>query len=102
MIHEIRHYTLHEGATSRMLQRFQEINLPLFERHGIAVEHAWTDQDDELRFSFLASFADRAARDEAWARYHEDADFLAAKQAQASIISGIELHVMQPVYPEAG
>lgn len=97
MIYEIRHYTLHEGATDRMLTRFHDINLPLFKRHGITLENAWIDQDSDLRFSFLASFADKASRDDAWARYHQDPEFLAAKDEQATIIREIELHVMRPV-----
>ena len=92
---ELRRYELFPGTRERMRTRFRDVNLPLFERHGITLEHAWEDVENEDVFWFLASFADRDARERAWAAYHEDPDFLAAKGGQAEIIKDIHLHLLE-------
>lgn len=97
MIHEIRHYALYPGSFERMLERFREVNLPLFAKYGITVEQVWRHVTDPDRFSFLMSFPSIEARTEAWKGYHEDPVYLDGKATQATIIANIELFVVEPV-----
>jgi hypothetical protein len=93
-VFELRKYELFPGTLERMRERFKHINLPLFERHGIHLEHAWEELDTTEHFFFMASFPSVEARTGAWATYHEDPVFLAARADQATIIKSIELHVL--------
>lgn len=97
MVYELRHYTLFPDSIERMLERFREVNLPLFDKYGITVEQLWSHPTDPRKFSFLMSFASEEARAVAWKGYHEDPVFLAGKDAQATIIESIEWHVLQPI-----
>lgn len=97
MIHEILHYTLVDGTAPQMLDRFRTVNLPLFEKHGITLVNAWVGHDDQNAFTYLVSFPDPAAREEAWRRYHDDPAYLAVAAGTAQIIAAHERHVLTDV-----
>jgi hypothetical protein len=77
-----------------MIERFQAVNMPLFEKYSITVDQVWLHPSDENKFSFLMSFPSEEARADSWRRYHEDPLFLEGKEAQATIIENIEWHVL--------
>ena len=93
---ELRRYILFPGSSARMLERFQTLNIPLFNEHGIHLEHAWRDIEDPDAFVFVASFPDKAAREAAWADYHQDQRYVSAKKDQATIIKAIEICLFEP------
>jgi len=95
-VYELRRYTLFPGTMARMLTRFQTLNTPVFEEHGIHVEHAWRDLDNSDSFLFLASFTSREDRETAWTAYHQDQRYLTAKEDQATIIQTIEIRLLEP------
>lgn len=97
MIHEIRHYTLFPDSYDRMLERFRTVNLPLFAKYGITVEQVWSHPTDPNMFSFYMSWPNEEARVEAWKGYHEDPEFIAGKEVQATIIQNIQWLVSQPI-----
>lgn len=94
-VFELRKYELFPGTIERMRARFAAINRPLFDKHGIRIEHVWEEIDNPNVFYFVASFAERAARKAAWDTYHQDPVFLEAKAGQATIIKSIELHLFE-------
>ena len=46
MLYEIRRYVCTPGKRNAVLTRFDTAVLPLFERHGIAIDRFWVDRDD--------------------------------------------------------
>lgn len=94
-MHELRHYRLYPGTLEAMKGRFNAINRPLFADHGIHLEQAWIQPDDPDSFYYLASFTDARAREAAWAAYHGDDRFIAAKSTQAEIIKEIEITLLE-------
>lgn len=97
MIYEVRHYHLNEGKFDDMIARFKEVNLPLFEKHGIAVDQVWEHIGDDSLFSFLMSFESEESRQRAWDGYHSDPVFLAGREAQKAIIEKIDWYVLRPL-----
>lgn len=97
MINEVRHYHLFPGKFDDMVSRFETVNLPLFEKYGIAVEQIWSHIGDDALFSFIMSFKDEDSRKVAWEGYHADEAFIAGKEAQAAIIEHIDWYVLRPL-----
>jgi hypothetical protein len=96
MVAEILHYTLVDDSAPRMVERFREINVPLFDKYGIVLVDTWLD-DDERVFSYLVEFPDRSARESMWSRYHSDPSYLDGKDEISGIITHVERHVFTTV-----
>jgi hypothetical protein len=45
MLYEIRRYVCTPGKRAAVLMRFDEVVLPLFERHGVEIDRFWIDRD---------------------------------------------------------
>jgi hypothetical protein len=72
MIYELREYVAHETAVQQVHDRFAEVTLPLFERHGLDVVGFWVDEQDPTRILYLLAFADADAQAAAWAAFQGD------------------------------
>lgn len=97
MLYEIRHYGLFAGKFDEMVERFKEVNLPLFEKYGITLVKAWSDPEKGDRFSFLMSYEDLDARTAAWEKYHQDPVYLEGRDGQKSIIETMEYRLLSEI-----
>jgi len=99
-LYELREYRARPGEMARMLARFEQLNVPLFERYGIVLEHVWREADGAEVLWFLLRFDDRDARERAWSGYHADIMYLDARSAQAEIIEHIGVNLLEAVRRE--
>lgn len=81
MIHELREYVAHPGAAQRLHDRFRDVTLPLFRRHGLEVVGFGVDRDDPSRIQYLLRFDDSDAQRRAWSDFQNDPQWIRAKQA---------------------
>ena len=50
-----------------LVERFQNLNMPAFERNGIKVIGAWVPVDGpDNQFVYMVAFEDEAKREQAW------------------------------------
>jgi hypothetical protein len=61
--------------------RFDEVVLPLFERHGVEIDRFWIDRDEADVFVYVCTWQDQAQMDTTWAAFQADADWVEAKAA---------------------
>ncbi len=79
-IYELRTYSTAPDKLGVLVKRFQETNVPLFQKHGITLVGAWTpaEKDEQGdRLVYLVSFADRDAAKAAWKGFLDDPDWKA-------------------------
>lgn len=97
-VYELRIYTAAEGKWDKLLNRFQEHTVRLFEKHGITNVGYWQPlESDEKKLYYLVSFKDAAAREQAWKDFIADPDWQAAYKASESdgkLASKMESHVL--------
>ena len=81
MINERRRYTCMPGKRDAVLDRFDRIVYPLFDRHGIEIIAFWLDGDDPDAFVYICSWRDQAHMEEVWAAFQADPEWVEAKAA---------------------
>lgn len=104
MIYELRTYTPAPGKLARLNQRFREVTLRIFARHGMqligfweAVEHDGDRQDRDL--VYLLAFPNQSAYERAWTAFRADEEWIAAKAASESagaLVAAITSRLLQP------
>lgn len=82
MIYELRTYTASPGKIEQLHQRFREVTLALFERHGMRVAGFWTPvagsgPSDQL--VYMLAFPDLESVAARWAAFRADPDWITAK-----------------------
>ena len=79
MLYEIRRYVCTPGKRAAVLLRFDDVVLPLFERHGIAIDRFWLYRDDADVFVYVCPWQDEVQMDTTWAAFQSDPDWVEAK-----------------------
>ncbi|GAB2894118.1 NIPSNAP family protein [Paralcaligenes sp. KSB-10] len=79
MIYELKKYIAHPGKAAVLQTRFADKTLPIFQRLGIELLHCWNPAEDKDALYYLVGFPDNAARENAWAAFGADAEWLAIK-----------------------
>ena len=101
MLYELRIYHMHPGRLDAIHKRFSEVTLKLFEKHGIKVCDFYTDADGGERIYYVCEFADRAAREAAFATFGADPEWKAAFEASHAdggpIVERVENYFMTRV-----
>ena len=70
---ELRIYTAAEGKWDKLLNRFKEHTVRLFEKHGMTNVGYWQPlEGDEPKLYYILSFKDAAAREQAWKDFIAD------------------------------
>ena len=81
MIYEMRVYRCVPGRLPALLQRFQNVTLKLWDKHGIRQAGFWTtligDSNQEL--TYLLAWESLADREKKWAGFMVDQEWLAAR-----------------------
>ena len=78
MLYELREYEVTPGRLPALHDRFANIALRYFEKHGIEPVAFWTDVVGiSNRLTYVVRYRDMAHREQAWGSFMTDADRLA-------------------------
>ena len=79
MIYELRIYDTIPGKLPALNDRFADITLDYFKKHGIKVVGFWTDDVGvSNRLTYMLAYDDMAHRDRVWPAFRADPDRLKA------------------------
>lgn len=81
MLYEIRRSVCTPSKRAAVRARFDEVVLPLFERHGIEIDNSWIDRDDADVPVYVCAWRDQQEVDDTWAAFLADPDRVVAKAA---------------------
>jgi hypothetical protein len=102
MIHELRIYTCLPGQLPRLLRRFQDLTLGLWDRHGIRHAGFWTTvigpTSNDL--TYLLEWQSLAERETKWTAFQTDPDWIAgrnASEAAGPILLNVASSILKPV-----
>ena len=79
MIDELREYVALPGRAEDLHRRFAELTLDLWDEMGLDVRGFWNVAGDPHRIVYIVRFVTVEAAQEHWARFSEDARWLAIK-----------------------
>lgn len=81
MITELRIYTCVPGALPRLLRRFEEVTLPLWDRHGIRPAGFWTTAIGAglHDLTYMINWDSMADRETRWTAFQTDPDWIAGR-----------------------
>lgn len=100
MIYELRIYDAMPGKLPALNDRFANITMGYFEKHGIKQVGYWTDViGTSGRLTYMLAFDDMAQRDRAWAAFGSDAERLAAfaeTEKNGLLVARVENKIMRP------
>jgi hypothetical protein len=101
MIYELRIYNCLPGRLPKLLERFQNHTLKLWERHGIRQAGFWTTaigpSNNDL--TYLVAWESMAERETKWTAFQSDADWLKARgdsEADGPIIANVASSFLTP------
>ena len=102
MIHELRIYTCLPNQMPRLLRRFQDVTLPLWQRHGIRASGFWTTLigPGSNDLTYLLEWADMAERETRWNAFQADPDWIAGRTASevaGPILANVASSFLKPV-----
>jgi hypothetical protein len=100
MLYELRVYHMHPGRLPAIHERFRDVTLGLFKKHGIKVCDFFEDAGGNETIYYICEFADKAARDAAFAAFGADIEWQAAYEASHAdgpIVEKVESHFMTRV-----
>ena len=92
---ELRMYTANNarGDLNDLHQRFREQEVAIFEKHGAEVIAVWQRLDDPNTLVWMLAYRDGAHRDEVWAGFAADPDWVALRQ-KYNVSLSIEAYLM--------
>jgi hypothetical protein len=101
MIYELRIYHCMPGRLPALLNRFQEITLPLWEKHGIRQAGFWTvaigDSNQDLYY--LLAWESLAEREKKWGAFATDPEWIAKRtetERDGPIVASFSNTILQP------
>ena len=101
MIYELRVYRVVQGRMADLLTRFEHQTLPIMVRHGILQVGFWTTivGRSEQHLTYLLAWESLAQRQEQWAAFESDAEWLAIRKSteeNGPLIFEIESSLLRP------
>jgi hypothetical protein len=100
MIHELRIYDAMPGKLPALNDRFANITLGYFAKHGIKVVGFWTDVIGiSGRLTYMLAFDDLGHRERAWATFSADSDRLKAfadTEKDGLLVAKVENRILRP------
>lgn len=101
MIHELRIYHCVPGRLPALNDRFQNITLKIWEKHGIRQAGFWTvlvgDSNQDLYY--LLEWESLAEREQRWTAFQSDPEWIAARaktEADGQIVASITNYFLTP------
>ena len=101
MIYELRVYRVVQGRMADLLTRFEHQTLPIMARHGFLQVGFWTTivGRSEQHLTYLLAWESLAQRQEQWAAFESDAEWLAIRKSieeNGPLIFEIESSLLRP------
>ena len=101
MIYELRIYHCVPGRLPALLDRFQNITLPIWERHGIRQAGFWTVAIGESNqdLYYLLAWESLAERESKFAAFASDPEWLekrAETEKDGAIVASVNNQILQP------
>ena len=101
MIYELRIYKCIPGRLPALNNRFANITLKLWEKHGIRAVGFWTTLigDSNQDLTYLLEWKDLAERERTWAGFMSDPDWLKARaesEKNGPIVAQITNSILAP------
>ncbi len=101
MIYEMRVYRTVPGRLPALLQRFQNVTLKLWDKHGIRQAGFWTTliRESNQELTYLLAWESLAEREKKWNAFMADPDWIAARAASekdGAILLNASNQILQP------
>ncbi len=101
MIYEMRVYRCVPGRVPALLQRFQNVTLKLWDKHGIKQAGFWTTLigESNLDLTYLLAWESLADREKKWNAFMADPDWISARAASEKdgpILANAMNQILQP------
>jgi hypothetical protein len=101
MIHELRVYQPVPGQIAKLLARFRDHVLPIWERHGIHPVGFWTTAIGESsnRVTYILAWESLADRETKWTAFQNDPVWLKAREdseRDGPIVANISNQILTP------
>ena len=101
MIHELRIYHCVSGQIPVLLKRFEEITLPLWEKHGICQAGFWTVEVGPSNHDlyYMLEWESMGERDLRWTNFTTDPEWLQKKaetEKDGAIVASVENAFLRP------
>ena len=101
MIHELRIYHCVSGQIPVLLKRFEEITLPLWEKHGIRQAGFWTVEVGPSNHDlyYMLEWESMGERDLRWTNFTTDPEWLQKKaetEKDGAIVASVENAFLRP------
>ena len=101
MIYEIRVYRCVPGRLPALLNRFANITLKIWERHGIKQAGFWTTLVGESNqdLTYLLAWESLADRDKKWAAFQADPEWIAKRaetEKDGAIVANVSNQLLVP------
>ena len=82
-----------KGGIDDLHQRFRELEIALFEKHGAEVIAAWQRLDNPNTLVWMLAYKDRAHRDQVFSDFAQDPEWIALR-AKYPVPLSIEAYMM--------
>ncbi len=100
MLYELREYYVLPGRMPNMLARFRDHTTKIFDRLGITNIGYWTEEiGSQNRLTYIIAFRDMADREQKWAAFREDPEWIKARDASeldGQIVEDVENRLLNP------
>ena len=103
MTYQLRSYTTAPEKLDVLVERFQRVNLPLFQKHDITLIGAWTPHESDEgtdRLVYLVGFPSMRAAELCWKNFATDPDWINAfereKRIHGTVVSEVETVYLSP------
>jgi hypothetical protein len=101
MIYELRVYHCVPGRMPALLNRFQNITLGLWQKHGVRQAGFWTTAIGESNndLTYMLAWESLAERDQRWTAFVNDPEWQAARaetEKDGPIVASISNSILQP------
>ena len=101
MIYEVRIYRCIPGRLPALLNRFANITLKIWERHGIKQAGFWTVAigESSTDLYYLLAWDSLADRDKKWAAFQADPEWIAKRaetEKDGAIVANVDVQLLQP------
>ncbi|HWJ73089.1 MAG TPA: NIPSNAP family protein [Kaistia sp.] len=101
MIYELRIYTCLPGRLPNLLNRFQNVTLGLWDKHGIRQAGFWTTMIGESNnaLTYLIAWESLAERQAKWAAFMADPDWIKGRsesEKDGQIVANVSSQFLQP------
>ena len=100
MIYELRIYEAVPGRIGALHERFRNVTLRIFERHGIRSVGYWDDVIGvNNRLTYILAWENMAHRESAWESFQSDPEWIAARaksEESGPIVARVISTLMKP------